>query len=392
VTVNGNKAVVIYNEKSSNGLNYTAHALGYFISDGTCTNSFCSSYQLGTSSSATESYAIDFDGLGNVYIAGGGCSVTKLNTDVYSLVWKKNYIGTKTGWANDIIVDQNNYFVYVTGRLQNINGDYDIYTIKCNASGDSLWTKKYYGAGNGDDRGLFIAKDNLTNPNIFVTGYTTQGNGTKQITTIKYNTSGSQLWSVNYGCSANDNIPVRMFRDPSEMIYIAGTNNCNNTNEDYLTLKYCTTAPVRPTISQNGNVLQSNEASGNQWFNQNGLIAGANSQNYTVISNGNYYVVTTLNGCNSEPSNLISFATGIEDAIDDHLIKVYPNPFSNELIIEIQGCTEKTDFEIINMTGQIVFKGNLVEKTVVPTSNFAPGMYNIRIGNGKNFEFKKIVK
>ncbi len=389
VTVNGNKAVVIYNERS--GQSYTAHVLGYFISNGACTSTLCSTFALGTSSSTPGYYSIDFDGLGNVYIAGYGLSVAKLNTDVYSLVWNKSYIGTRSGWANNIVVDQNNYNVYVTGYLQTSVGNNDIYTIKYNSSGDSIWTKKYYGAGNGDDTGLLIAKDNLTNPNIYVTGYTTQSNGKKLITTIKYNNSGSPSWSVNYGCSANDNIPVRMFRDPSDMIYIAGTNSCNNTYEDFLTLKYCTTAPATPVISQNGDVLQSSAATGYQWFDQNGLIAGATGQYYTVISNGNYYVKTS-NGCYSEPSNTISFVTGIEEFVNNRIIKVYPNPVSNELTLEIKDCAEETDFEIINMTGTIVYKGKFAERTVVNTSNFSPGIYYIKIGNGRAFEFKKIVK
>ena len=44
------------------------------------------------------------------------------------------------------------------------------------------------------------------------------------------------------------------------------------------------------------------------------------------------------------------------------------------------------------MTGTIVYKGKFAERTVVNTSNFSPGIYYIKIGNGRAFEFKKIVK
>jgi hypothetical protein len=50
------------------------------------------------------------------------------------------------------------------------------------------------------------------------------------------------------------------------------------------------------------------------------------------------------------------------------------------------------NFEILNAIGQLVFKGNLVEKTTVQTSNFTPGVYLIKLENGKTFEFKKILK
>jgi len=51
-----------------------------------------------------------------------------------------------------------------------------------------------------------------------------------------------------------------------------------------------------------------------------------------------------------------------------------------------------TQFEILNTTGQVVLEINLVEKTSVQTANFAPGVYLIKLGNNKTFEFKKIVK
>jgi hypothetical protein len=83
---------------------------------------------------------------------------------------------------------------------------------------------------------------------------------------------------------------------------------------------------------------------------------------------------------------------GIKGLFANDAIMIYPNPVSNELIIEINGNNEKINFYILNAIGQVVFKGNLVEKTTVQTSNFAPGVYLIKLENGKTFEFKKIIK
>jgi len=58
----------------------------------------------------------------------------------------------------------------------------------------------------------------------------------------------------------------------------------------------------------------------------------------------------------------------------------------------MEGNTETIGFEILNSIGQRVFKGNVLEKTVVPTANFAPGIYLIKLESGKTFTFKKIVK
>jgi hypothetical protein len=84
--------------------------------------------------------------------------------------------------------------------------------------------------------------------------------------------------------------------------------------------------------------------------------------------------------------------TGIELTGNTETIKVYPNPVSDELIIEIEGNKNNPSIEILNLIGQVVFEGNLSEKTVVQTSKFSPGIYLMKIENCGSYEFKKIVK
>ena len=84
--------------------------------------------------------------------------------------------------------------------------------------------------------------------------------------------------------------------------------------------------------------------------------------------------------------------TGNELTGNNGAIKVYPNPVSDELIIENNGPKNRLSFNILNSIGQIVFKGNLAERTVVDTTNFTPGIYLMKIENSRSFEFKKIIK
>jgi glycosidase len=82
----------------------------------------------------------------------------------------------------------------------------------------------------------------------------------------------------------------------------------------------------------------------------------------------------------------------IVEALFENSINIYPNPVSSELIIEIAGNRENVNYELINVAGKLVYKGNLVEKTTVQTSNFVPGVYLIKFENGKVLKFKKIIK
>ncbi|NTW32574.1 MAG: T9SS type A sorting domain-containing protein [Bacteroidetes bacterium] len=176
-------------------------------------------------------------------------------------------------------------------------------------------------------------------------------------------------------------------------ILVYGHNSCGDGDTSKITITV-ENIPATPVITLNGAVLHSNTATGNTWFDQNGFIEGATDQNYTVTSNGDYYdIIKGENGCSSLPSNTIHITNaGIANFENDETIIMYPNPVSDELIIEIKGNTKTTNFEISNSIGQIVFKGNMLDKTIVKTNGFAQGVYSIKFENSKAFEFKKIVK
>lgn len=73
-------------------------------------------------------------------------------------------------------------------------------------------------------------------------------------------------------------------------------------------------------------------------------------------------------------------------------VNIFPNPFSNLLVIEKAGNSIKTDFEIFNSIGQVIYNGFLDKRTVIPTTVFAPGMYLIKLKSGNNIEFRKVLK
>ena len=74
------------------------------------------------------------------------------------------------------------------------------------------------------------------------------------------------------------------------------------------------------------------------------------------------------------------------------IVNVFPNPVTNELMIEIGEFNGRTGFEIVNSSGQSVLKGSLFDKTAVNVSNFASGIYFLKIEMGNSSEIKKIIK
>jgi len=110
-----------------------------------------------------------------------------------------------------------------------------------------------------------------------------------------------------------------------------------------------------------------------------------------TVSGKNIYVADGFAGFQIYATDLI---TGYKKPpIRENSVSfIYPNPFTNELIIEIKGNTQSAKFEILNSIGQVVFKGNVFIKTIVQTSCFTSGIYLIKIETGSSFEVKKIIK
>lgn len=166
-------------------------------------------------------------------------------TSAQSTLWKNrlNGAGDNSDRYNGVVMDAVGNF-YLTGYTVNPGTGKDFLTVKLNASGDTLWTRKYNYASNFDDEANFIA---LTPAgNITVTGYSDGGStSTKNdVLTIQYNASGTILWTARYNNTATneDEYPAAMSIDASNNIFIAGRTDHDAGNvDDMLTIKYNST-------------------------------------------------------------------------------------------------------------------------------------------------------
>lgn len=77
---------------------------------------------------------------------------------------------------------------------------------------------------------------------------------------------------------------------------------------------------------------------------------------------------------------------------NESTISVYPNPVVDEMTIKTNLQNKEVDFEIVNFLGQVIYKGTFLEEIIIKTNGFLPGVYLIKMKNGKTFEYRKIVK
>lgn len=131
---------------------------------------------------------------------GNAIILMKINQNG-DILWTKNYGGTVDEYANSII-NVNNTGYAIVGSVNNFDpGTYDMYLIRTDINGDTLWTRTY--GTTEPDMGNSAA---LTNDGGFIiAGYT--GSNTLNdcnFYLVKTDANGDTLWTRTFGGSGYD--------------------------------------------------------------------------------------------------------------------------------------------------------------------------------------------
>jgi len=199
----------------------------------------------GTGDGEDRANHITVDSKKNTYVTGSSKGIGS-NFDYLTikydssgvLIWSQRYNGPANDidHPTDIEVDTSGN-VYVTGYSIGIETDCDYATIKYNSNGVSQWTQRFNGLDSLYDKATEIAIDNTGN--IIVTGYSGVPIYGYDYMTIKYNSSGVVQWSKTYNGTGNyiDNANY-VVADVSGNVYVTGTSYGLDSEYDFLTIKY----------------------------------------------------------------------------------------------------------------------------------------------------------
>lgn len=194
------------------------------------------------------------------------------------------------------------------------------------------------------------------------------------------------------GSSLTNSITVDFGENSSSgNVVAAGANTCGSGESVSLPVTVIE-KPANPVIYLIGDTLFSNYPEGNQWYDQSGIIPDATQQKYVVTWDETYYSVVTSEGCSSDPSNSLTvIISGIPERGNLNGITVYPNPFSENLILQQSGNKTLT-FSIINASGKVELSGSLEKNTEIQTGGLAAGAYVLRVIGSKGVYQTKLMK
>ena len=134
-----------------------------------------------------------------VNFGAGGKDVYLIRTDsLGDILWTKTYGGTGDDIGYSVQQTLDGGYI-ITGETSSFGLDSsDVYLIKTNSLGDTLWTKSYGGADT--DAGYYVQQ--TADTGYIITGYTESfGAGSADYYLIKTNSTGDTLWTKTYGGS-----------------------------------------------------------------------------------------------------------------------------------------------------------------------------------------------
>jgi uncharacterized delta-60 repeat protein len=199
----------------------------------------------GPANGSDEAQAIGLDSSGNVFVTGYA-TVTGGTFDYATIkysnagvpLWTNRYNGPAN--SNDLalaLVVDGDGNVIVTGYSIGSVSSNDYATIKYSGAGVPLWTNRYNSSLNGDDRAFALAVDGSNN--VIVAGYA-PGINSEDFITIKYTSAGNPVWTNRYNGPRNqDDRPSAIATDSSGNVIVTGFANASfGSGGDYATIKY----------------------------------------------------------------------------------------------------------------------------------------------------------
>jgi hypothetical protein len=379
-------------------------------------------------------------------VPGNGYDVLLIKTDSSGNVkWEKTFGGTDWDMGYSVAEDKEHNFLIAGETFSNSYGDADVYLIKTDSIGDTLWTKHYGGAGT--DIGYSI--DTIRNSRYLVAGITrVAGDSTYSAYLLKILNNGDTVWTKKYSDTFDNKFYCARQIDNTGYIVCGATKKIDPTNYHQWILKMDTlgdtiwtrvyphtgseelfdikqswnhglvTAGYTTTFGGGGeDVTATIFSNAGWWIDIGGNFGGekddiAYSINLTrdsgYICTGttesfglgitNIYVIKTDKSliAPSTPTQ----ETGITEIIStgNFSCTSYPNPTNGKLFIKINNVPDESiNLKVINIWGMELISENFKSvnsycNKTVNLSAFPDGIYFIQISDNKFSSSLKIIK
>jgi hypothetical protein len=264
---------------------------------------------------------------GLTYPFGGGY------TDVYLIKtnasgetqWTRTYGGTDDDWGRSVQQTSDGGYIIAGFTYPFGAGSHDVYLIKTNASGDTQWTRTYGGTYLKKEEGWSVQQ--TSDGGYIIAGWTESfGAGMYDVYLIKTNASGDTLWTRTYGDTSMD--AGRSVQQTSDGGYVitGWTHSFGAGGFDVYLIKTNSTGDTLWTRTYGG--TNDDEGYSVQQASDGGYIIAGNTYSFGAGECDVYLIKTDANGNVAVEEPTIPLLKNSRTAL-----RVQPNPFSSFAVV-----------------------------------------------------------
>jgi len=342
----------------------------------------------GTQNRFKTAVSLAIDAQNNTYIGGHETEYEESNSYTNMLllkfnqscdtVWTRKYQGPSQSYDFGVNVkvdnDENIYFGGFSESDWGFGPDGDMFLMKYNSVGDTLWTRRYDGGYGGD----WLVDMVLDNENAcYITGWSIYETDVKVTKVIKYAATGNIDWTYSFNGNGN------YFNDPNDIELFP--------NGDILVAANFEHQP----FNIDWNLICLNNSGQEKWqktFAGNGTTNLLDAPLKILTTSNTEFYVTGHADMNSDDWDLIIAKYSINTSIAEtknNQISVFPNP-ANE-IIYISDIKENSIIQIIGISGKLILELKN-PKNQININTLSTGIYFLKIQNSNEIVTKKFIK
>ena len=179
--------------------------------------------------------------------------------------------------------------------------------------------------------------------------------------------------------------PSKYFEGDYQVRYsFANQWGCSDSTEQTV---YVNDNPSKPNISNDDGILKSSANSGNQWYDESGILAGETGKDYQPSKSGKYWVIVSSDsGCTAQSDSFDFEFIGINTVLTTNIL-AFPNPSNGEItfLTDVAGLK----YELVDLQGRVIERGLLKEKH--NWKHLDAGVYQMVLSGDQTHQFIKII-
>jgi len=260
-------------------------------------------------------------------------------------IWSKNYGGTGGEAGYDIQQTADNSYVIVGSTTSKGAGEFDVYLLKLDTSGNVLWEKTFGGANWEEGHSVQQTQDG----GFIIAGYTvSSGAGARDVYLLKTDSGGSLQWSKAFGDVHNDGADsVRQTPDGGYLI-AGSTVNFFSADKEFSDLL----------------LIKTDQQGDEQWQRTFGGEKSEGASKAVLPEDGGYLILGSTNSY-SKDSDIYLLKLNDDGIITSvpgnqrfsptrfYLEQNYPNPFNGQTTIRYHlPVSDYVQLDLFNLQGQ----------------------------------------